>query len=79
MFLLVGAASFVQGCIFYKKRRDRIPCAALPAAAIAAFAMAGLVEWIFHLCHPAGFTLMLVLAPLLFDMGEKKDKANEKR
>ena len=79
VFLLVGAASFVQGCIFYKKRKGNIPCAALPAAAIAAFAMAGLVEWIFHLCHPAGFILMLVLAPLLFDMGDKKDKANEKR
>lgn len=79
VFLLVGAASFVQGCIFYKKRKRDIPCAALPAAAIAAFAVAGLVEWIFHLCHPAGFILMLVLAPLLFDMGDKKDKANEKR
>ncbi len=79
VFLLVGAASFVQGCIFYKRRRGKVPCAALPAAAIAAFAMAGLVEWIFHLCHPAGFTLMLVLAPLLFDIGDKKDKANEKR
>lgn len=79
IFLLVGAASFVQACIFYQRRKNQIPCAALPAAAIAAFAMAGLVEWIFHLCHPAGFVLMLVLAPLLFDMGEKKDKANEKR
>lgn len=79
VFLIVGAAAFVQGCIFYKKRRGAVPCAALPAAAITAFAMAGLVEWIFHLCHPAGFTLMLVLAPLLFDMGNKKDKANEKR
>ncbi len=79
VFLFVGAAAFVQGCIFYKKRKYQVPCAALPAAAIAAFAMAGLVEWIFHLCHPAGFVLMLVLAPLLFDMGDKKDKANEKR
>lgn len=77
VFLLVGIASFAQGCIFYR-RRKQTPCAALPAAAVAAFAMAGLVEWIFHLCHPAGFVLMLVLAPLLFDMGEK-DKANEKR
>lgn len=28
VFLLVGAASFVQGCIFYKKRKGNIPCAA---------------------------------------------------
>ncbi len=79
LFILVGAAAFVQGCIYYRRKKDRVPGAALPAAAIAAFAMAGLVEWIFHLCHPAGFVLMLVLAPLLFDMEDKKDKANEKR
>lgn len=79
MFLLVGAGTFVQGCIFYKRRKRQVPCAAMPAAAVAAFAMAGLVEWIFHLCHPAGFVLMLVLAPLIFGMGDKKDKANEKR
>lgn len=71
VFVLVGAATFVQGCIYYKKRRKEVPCAAMPAAVAAAFAMAGLVEWIFHLCHPAGFVLMLTLAPLLFDMGEK--------
>lgn len=79
LFVAVGAASFVQGCIYYKRRKNQVACAALPAVVIAAFAMAGLVEWIFHLCHPAGFILMLVLAPLLFDMSKKKDKANEER
>lgn len=79
LFVIVGAASFVQGCIYYKRRKNEVACAALPAVVIVAFAMAGLVEWIFHLCHPAGLVLMLVLAPLLFDMGEKKDKANEER
>lgn len=79
LFIIVGAAGFVQGCIYYKKRKNEVPCAALPATVIVAFAMAGLVEWIFHLCHPAGLVLMLVLAPLLFDMGAKKDKANEER
>ncbi len=68
LFVVVGAAAFVQGCIFYKRRKNQVPCAALPAAAVAAFAMAGLVEWIFHLCHPASFVLMLVLSPLLSDM-----------
>ena len=68
LFLVVGIAAFVQGCIFYKRRKSQVSCAALPAAAVAAFAMAGLVEWIFHLCHPASFVLMLVLSPLLFDM-----------
>ena len=79
IFILVGAVTFVQGCIFYKRKKDTVPCAIMPVAVITAFAMAGLVEWIFHLCHPAGFTLMLVLAPLLFDMGDKKEKTNEER
>ncbi len=72
-FVLVGAASFVQGCIYYKKRKKGAPYAALPVATLVAFAMAGLVEWIFHLCNPAGCLLMLTLAPLLFDMGGKND------
>lgn len=75
VFVLVGAASFVQGCIYYKKKKE-VPCAAMPVAVLTAFAMAGLVEWIFHLCNPAGFLLMLVLAPLLFDMGEKNNGKN---
>lgn len=79
VFLAVGLATFIQGCIFYSRRKDSVACAAMPVAVVVAFAMAGFVEWIFHLCHPAGFLLLLVLAPLLFDMGEKKDKANEER
>lgn len=78
VFLLVGLATFVQGIIYYKKRDEEVSCGLLPVAVVTSFAVAGLVEWIFHLCHPAGFVLMLVLAPLLFDMGVKKDKANEK-
>lgn len=79
LFVMVGAAAFIQSIIFYRRRKDKMACAAMPAAVVAAFAMAGLVEWIFHFCHPAGFTLLLVLAPLLFDMGSKKDKADEER
>jgi hypothetical protein len=78
VFVLLGAATFVQGCIFYRRRKNSVPCAAMPATVVVAFATAGMVEWIFHLCHPAGFTLLVVLAPLLFDMG-KKDETNEER
>jgi hypothetical protein len=39
--------------------------AALPLAVFLAFAVAGLVEWLFHPCNPLGFTTMAVLAPLL--------------
>lgn len=79
VFILVGVATFIQGIIYYRRRDKEVPCAALPVAAVTAFAVAGLVEWIFHLCQPASLVLLLVLAPLLFDMGVKKDKANEER
>ena len=79
LFVLVGVGTFVQGVIFYRRRDKEVPCAALPVAVVVAFAVAGLVEWIFHLCQPATLVLLLVLAPLLFDMGVKKEKANEKR
>ena len=37
-----------------------------PMVVIFSFAIAGMVEWIFHLSSPSGFVLMLVLAPLLY-------------
>lgn len=83
IFIIVGAATFIQGCIFYRRRKDEVSCAFLPVVVVVAFAVAGIAEWVFHLCHPAGFTLLLVLAPLLFGMGDKhkliKDKVDEKR
>lgn len=78
LFVAVGAAGFIQACIYYKRKNELVPCAALPAGAVIAFATAGLVEWIFHLCNPAGLVVLLVMAPLLFDMG-KKDKSNGKK
>lgn len=39
--------------------------AALPLAVFLAFAVAGLVEWLFHPCNPLGFFTMAVFAPLL--------------
>ena len=79
LFILVGTAGFIQACIFYQRRKETIPCAAFPAAVVVAFATAGLVEWIFHLCNPAGCLLLLVMAPLLFDMGKKEKKSNGKQ
>ena len=42
---------------------------------IAAVGAAGMVEWVFHLSHPCGLILMLVLAPLVFG-GEQEEKEN---
>ena len=48
------------------KKKETVACAALPMIVILSFAIAGMVEWIFHLSSPGGLVLMLVLAPLLY-------------
>ena len=66
LFVIFGAVSLVYAVIFYVKKKDTITGAALPMVVIFSFAIAGMVEWIFHLSSPSGFVLMLVLAPLLY-------------
>lgn len=66
VFVLVGIVTFAMSCIYYHKKKGRITYAALPAVVTVAVAVAGLVEWIFHLSNPCGFVLMLVITPLLF-------------
>ena len=66
MFVLTGIATFVSAWLYYRRKKDKITYAALPAVVTVAVAVAGLVEWIFHLSNPCGFVLMLVITPLLF-------------
>lgn len=63
-FTLFGI--FVFGYSIYsflqkKEDYDRV----LPVAVMIAFAVAGLTEWIFHICNPMGFSIFVVLVPLL--------------
>ena len=39
-----------------------------------AFAVAGLVEWLFHPCNPMGLSVMAVLAPILTFKRKEKQK-----
>lgn len=72
-YLLVGAVSLLQmfRYAYYHLRgkddgnKERDVYAALPLAVFLAFAVAGLVEWLFHPCNPLGFSTMAVLTPLL--------------
>lgn len=66
LFVLVGIGTFIASCLYYHKKKDKITYAALPAVVTIAVAVAGLVEWIFHLSNPCGFILMLVITPLVF-------------
>jgi len=70
LFILVGFATFVKACIYYCRKKDKIIYAALPAVVTVSVAAAGMVEWIFHLSHPCGLILMLVIAPLVFREGQ---------
>ena len=70
LFVLVGMGTFVYSCIYYKRKKDIISYAALPVVVTAAFGAAGMVEWIFHLSHPCGLVLMMVITPLVF--GEER-------
>ncbi len=67
VFILLGAGTFVQACIYYYRRKEDTVCAILPMAVLILFAAAGVTEWIFHPCSPIAYCLLLTLAPLLFD------------
>lgn len=66
VFVLFGMVTFVRACLYYHRKKETITYAALPAAVIVTVAIAGIVEWIFHLSNPCGFLLMLVITPLVF-------------
>lgn len=66
VFILFGIVTFVQCCLYYYWKKETITYAAFPAVVVIAVAIAGLVEWIFHISNPCGFLLMLVITPLVF-------------
>ena len=66
LFLLVGLATFVRACLYYVKKKESIAYAALPAVITVAVAVAGVVEWIFHISNPCGLALLLVITPFFF-------------
>lgn len=69
LFVIVGFATFIKSCLYYHKKKDKITYAALPAVVSAAFAVAGMVEWIFSLSNPCTLVLMLAITPLIFHEG----------
>lgn len=73
VFIILGAVSFVLAILRYigKENEDLI----LTIAVLLAFVLAGMVEWIFHLCNPFGITLIAVIAPLLFRRSKEWKKS----
>lgn len=69
VYLLVGIVSLVLMFFYAKREEKRDAYAALPLAIFLAFAVAGLVEWLFHPCNPIGFATMAALTPLFYKTG----------
>jgi len=73
-FILLGIVTFVKACLYYRKKKETITYAALPAVILVAVASAGMVEWIYHVSNPCGFLLMLVITPFVFVNEGLKDE-----
>ena len=83
LFVVFGILSFFLSIWKYSIRKYSIRKPkeeefynALGIAVIFTFALAGMVEWIFHYANPMGFSLFIVIIPLLFRQrnGEKNEK-----
>ena len=78
LFLIFGVISFFLSIRNYgiRKQEGEHFYHALTIAVILAFAFAGMVEWIFHFANPVGFSMFIVIVPLLFEgyNGEKNEK-----
>ena len=72
LFILFGILSFVKSIAFYMKNKGSVTCASLPLMVIVAVAVAGIVEWLFHLSNPCGLILMMVICPFIFSENKEK-------
>ncbi len=65
VYLVFGAVSAILLFGYARRNGRRDPYAILPVAVLIGYAVAGLVEWLFHPCNPMGFSVMVIFAPLL--------------
>lgn len=78
VYLLFGAVSAVMMFFYAVKKIREDAYAALPLSVFIGFAVASLVEWLFHPCNPLGFSTMVIFAPLLCFCRERKGRGNER-
>jgi len=72
LFIILGVVSFFYAAVRYVKERKEDSYLILTVAVIMAFAIAGLVEWIFQINNFFGIAILVVVTPLLFK--EKKEE-----
>lgn len=69
VFIILGAVSFILAFLRFMagvKNKNKGQNLLLTLAVLPTFALAGMVEWVFHLCNPFGISLIVVITPLLF-------------
>ncbi len=74
VFLIFGIYAFALALARFIKTKDSMYLFVI--ALLLSFAVAGLAEWIFHICNPFGISVFYVITPLLFKC--KEAKVNEK-
>ncbi len=67
IFILFGMITFIAGLRFYKENKINAPEKLLTVVMLIGFAVAGIVEWTYHLSHPMAFVLWLSVSPLVFN------------
>ncbi len=72
IFVILGVVSFFYAAVRYVKERKEDSYIILTIAVIIAFAIAGLVEWIFQTSNFFGIAILVVIAPLLFKSDNNK-------
>lgn len=73
IFIVFGVVTFILAIGYYKKNRFDAPQKILTAVVLLSFAVAGVVEWTYHLSHPMAFVLWLTIIPLLFGRSEQTE------
>lgn len=71
--IIFGMWTFVYGVIVAKKEIETSPYRLLTPAIIVGFTVAGMTEWMFHICNPMGWALFMCVVPLLFSTSEKEN------
>lgn len=66
VFVILGIVSFFYAAVRYVKEKKEDSYLILTVAVIIAFAIAGLVEWIFQTSNFFGIAILVVITPLLF-------------
>ena len=73
VFVILGVVSFFYAIVRYVKEREEESYLILTVAIVIAFAIAGLVEWIFQTSNFFGIAILVVVTPLLFRQEKRRE------